>query len=84
MPSSVAAEPIDLWEQVDAVLAARETSAATLTVERSGGEAKITADPKRVRQIIRNLLNNADRHGGEHVTAPGRASSGDDVALRDR
>ncbi|MFH2072507.1 MAG: PAS domain-containing protein [Actinomycetota bacterium] len=64
---SVAAEPVDLWAQIDAVLAAR-TLEATLTVERSGSDAKVVADPMRVRQIIRNLLINADRHGGEHVT----------------
>ena len=64
---SVSAEAIDLWKEIDAVLAARRVD-ASLTVERSGGEAKVLADPIRVRQIIRNLLTNADRHGGEHIT----------------
>jgi len=64
---TVSAEPIDLWGQIDAVLAARKLD-ATLTIERSDGEAKVIADPMRVRQIIRNLLINADLHGGEQLT----------------
>jgi len=64
---TVASDPLDLWEQVDAVLAARNFD-ATLTVERSGGAAKVLADPMRVRQVVRNLLNNADLHGGDHIT----------------
>jgi len=64
---TVASDPLDLWEQVDAVLAARDFD-ATLTVERSGGAAKVLADPMRVRQVVRNLLNNADLHGGDHIT----------------
>ncbi|MCJ7724775.1 MAG: ATP-binding protein, partial [Acidimicrobiia bacterium] len=64
---SVSAGPIDLWKEIDAVLAARTVDSA-LTVERPGGEAKVVADPIRVRQIIRNLLTNADRYGGPHIT----------------
>ncbi|MCB2223751.1 MAG: PAS domain S-box protein [Actinobacteria bacterium] len=60
-------EPIDLWGEVDAVLAARHLDVA-LNLERHGGEAKVMGDPMRVRQIVRNLLTNAERHGGRHVT----------------
>lgn len=57
----------DLWEQVDAVLGARPLRKQVNTDDRST-DGKVFADAIRVRQIIRNLLINADRYGGEHVT----------------
>jgi two-component system sensor histidine kinase KdpD len=36
-------------------------------VEVSGDDAKASADPARVRQILRNLIANALRYGGDHV-----------------
>ena len=36
----------------------------------------VTGDPVRIRQIIRNLLTNADRYGGDEVTAAVRATDG--------
>jgi signal transduction histidine kinase len=36
-------------------------------VEVSGDEAKASADPARVRQILRNLIANALRYGGDHI-----------------
>lgn len=37
-------------------------------VEVIGGRGKVWADPSRTRQIIRNLITNAIRYGGRHVT----------------
>lgn len=64
---AVTRDAIHLWDQVDAVLVARRIGkeVATLRHER---EAKVFADPVRVRQVFRNLLANADRYGGPHVT----------------
>jgi signal transduction histidine kinase len=56
----------DLWQQVDAVVAARLDGAAVRMVGRDG-DAKVFADAIRVRQILRNLLTNADRYGGPNV-----------------
>ena len=49
----------------DAVLAARPIS--TVISTRRTGPAKVMGDPIRVRQVIRNLVTNADRYGGDHV-----------------
>jgi len=73
---TVAADPIDLWQQVDSVLAARKAD-LTVSVEHDGSEAKVIGDAIRVRQIVRNLLTNAERYGGEHVTV--RIVTGDET-----
>lgn len=39
----------------------------------SHGEVKVLADPQRTRQIIRNLLTNARRYGGERIEVTMRA-----------
>ncbi|NQV04986.1 PAS domain S-box protein [bacterium] len=56
----------DFWEQVDSVLVARRLENPVAT-DRSSGQAKVFADPVRVRQVVRNLLTNADRYGGTGV-----------------
>jgi signal transduction histidine kinase len=60
-------EPIDLGRELNAVLEAlprvdRQRIAVT------GGDLVVRGDLLRVRQIIRNLLANAFRHGGPNVT----------------
>jgi PAS domain S-box-containing protein len=57
----------DLWEQVDAVVAAR-LHGTEIRMEGRDGQAKVFADAIRVRQILRNLLVNADRYGGPNVS----------------
>jgi PAS domain S-box-containing protein len=64
---AVTRDAIHLWDQVDAVLVARRIGKEVTTV-RHEREAKVFADPVRVRQIFRNLLANADRYGGPHIT----------------
>ncbi len=67
-------QPVDLVDELRATVEGLGTS-----VEMSQGEAlpEVMADPRRVRQILRNLLTNAMRYGGPHR----RVTIG---ALRDR
>ena len=64
---AVTRDAIHVWDQIDAVLVARRIGKEVTTV-RHEREAKVFADPVRVRQIFRNLLANADRYGGPHIT----------------
>jgi PAS domain S-box-containing protein len=57
-------EAIDLTKEVERVL---EVVDAPITVEVNGGDAMVEADPRRTRQIIRNLIENAVRYGGEDI-----------------
>ena len=63
----VGREAIDLWDEVDRVLEARRLG-STVQIEGRDGEAKVFADPVRVRQVVRNLVTNADRYGGPSIT----------------
>jgi PAS domain S-box-containing protein len=64
---AVARDAIVLWDQVDAVMAARRIGKRIDTM-RYLPDAKVFADPIRVRQIFRNLVTNADRYGGPNLT----------------
>jgi PAS domain S-box-containing protein len=66
---------VDMWEQVEAVCRGRRIG-KVVDIERVPDEVKVFADPIRVRQIVRNLLTNADRYGGERIVVRAR-SSGD-------
>jgi len=59
---------MELWQQVDAVLGARPLAKPVDTSGRGDEPPKVFADAIRVRQILRNLLINADRYGGERVS----------------
>jgi len=62
----VAHVPVDLREQLAQVLGGwREASVDKIVIE--GESAIALGDPGRVRQILRNLLTNAVRYGGERV-----------------
>lgn len=67
-------EDIDLEREVDEALIAYKTSEKNITkdLEPSG----VHADRLRSRQIIRNLISNADKHGGENLTIRGRSGNG--------
>ena len=67
----VGREAIDLWSQVDAVVRARRLG-KDVGIDGRDGEAKVFGDAIRVRQIVRNLLTNADRYGGPTVVVRGR------------
>ncbi|HLA67577.1 MAG TPA: PAS domain S-box protein, partial [Acidimicrobiia bacterium] len=62
----VGRDAIDLWSQVDAVVRARRLG-KDVRIEDRDGAAKAFGDAIRVRQIIRNLLTNADRYGGPTI-----------------
>jgi len=54
--------PVDLWQQAATVAASLGLTATT------GSEpVEVTADALRVRQIVRNLISNARRHGGPSI-----------------
>ena len=57
-------ETFDLTKEVERVL---EVIDRPVTVEVDGGEAMVEADPRRARQIIRNLVDNAVRYGGDEI-----------------
>lgn len=65
---SIRPEHIDLEEQVDRVLAGvRDTRPTPKRIELSSEGPLAYADPLRVRQVIRNLVTNAVKYGGENI-----------------
>lgn len=78
---SIRPEAVSLADQVDLVLAGmREASPKGKTIAFSGGDATAWADPLRVRQIIRNLVTNAIKYGGDNIVLALR-SEGDIVSV---
>ncbi len=64
---TVASVPVDLQAQANEVLEALDREAGRDRISLVGSNARATADPARVRQIIRNLVSNAIRYGGEEI-----------------
>lgn len=64
---NVEARPIDMAAQVDQILSAGGTFTERVVFDRPSQPVIATADPARVRQILRNLLTNAERYGGSCV-----------------
>jgi signal transduction histidine kinase len=63
---AVRSERVNLGSEIDRVLTGfPDTGSSTIVVRSSGGSA--SADPIRVRQILRNLITNALRYGGPNV-----------------
>lgn len=60
---SVSRQPVDLRALVDGV-----TAVSTTRVDRVEGAATACGDPRRIRQVLRNLIVNAHRHGRGEVT----------------
>ena len=71
---AVRPEVIDVVEEVERVIATRRGAAAAV---RSGTRPVLAwADPLRFRQIVRNLLSNAERYGGPDVAVDLMRSTG--------
>lgn len=77
---NVEARPIDMADQVEQILSAGGTFTEHVVFDRPSRPVIAKADPARVRQILRNLLTNAERYGGPHVQVSLQAN-GDRVAL---
>jgi PAS domain S-box-containing protein len=63
---AIASEAVDLREQVELVLLAWPPEEEA-RVDKSEASVKAYSDPVRLRQILRNLLSNAQRYGGDKI-----------------
>ena len=73
---NVEARPIDMADQIDQILSAGGTFTERVVFDRPSRPVIARADPARVRQILRNLLTNAERYGGPHVQVSLKADEG--------
>ncbi|MGH8872268.1 MAG: ATP-binding protein [Acidimicrobiia bacterium] len=64
----VANVSFDVESQVRRTLGAGGSFTTDVTLEAGAGPIRAVGDPARVRQIVRNLLTNAERYGGSAVT----------------
>jgi signal transduction histidine kinase len=66
---TVTSQEVDLQRAVEAVLAETNhlRTSATRSISLGGDSGYAIADPQRVRQILRNLVTNAFRYGGEDI-----------------
>ncbi|MGD2051940.1 MAG: PAS domain-containing sensor histidine kinase [Acidimicrobiia bacterium] len=77
---TVQAEQIDLRSVCEAAIAdCARSDAGTPGVELSGQGQLAMGDAIRVRQIVRNLVSNAVRHGGDHISVV--AGYGDEATV---
>lgn len=72
----VANTTLDVMAQLRRIMAAGGSYTTDVTLESVLDEAPAIGDPARVRQIVRNLLTNAERYGGSEVTVSVRMSEG--------
>ena len=66
--------PVDMLEEAEAVVAPLVRAGAS--IELRGTREVVMADALRIRQVIRNLLSNAIRHGGPNIRIVITARSG--------
>lgn len=77
---AVTKEPVDLAAEVKQVLDNGGSHTRGITVEPADDSVMGLGDPGRVRQVVRNLLTNAERYGGPDVRIS-LGSSGDRVSV---
>ena len=63
---------LDPWREIRSVVEPIELHRGSIKVDCDGSRAH--ADPLRLRQLLRNLVSNADRHGGARMEVAGFAS----------
>lgn len=68
---------VDVVEQIERTMRAGGSFTNDVSVERPEVNPKAIGDPGRVRQILRNLLTNAERHGGPNVSVAVFTEAGD-------
>jgi signal transduction histidine kinase len=66
--------PTDVRHEVEGVI--REFSRIPTKMVVKGIEAHVIADPGRLRQLLRNLISNAVRHGGPRIAVHGTVAGG--------
>ena len=69
-------EPVDLALVAQAIVRDIPSSETTLSVEGSFGSAIVAGDERRLRQLVRNLVDNARRHARTRVTVSVEAMAG--------
>ena len=88
----IAPEPVQLRELIDGIVARAEPNASASTGSARGGEIavdvplglSVPADPRRLRQAVTNLLDNALLHGGGRVEVSAVDAGGEvRIAVRD-
>lgn len=70
---AIVIEPFDVIDEIHRALEGMDME---VPVEISTDESKVLADPRRTRQILRNLLSNADRYGGDDIRVRVRRTNG--------
>jgi signal transduction histidine kinase len=64
---AVTREPVDLTAEVSSVLHNGGSHTQGVSIETEDNTSTVLGDPGRIRQIVRNLLTNAERYGGPNV-----------------
>lgn len=64
---TVAAQLVDLSSEVEAVVIGADKALDGRNLDVDVDERWVWADPVRLRQVLRNLLTNAGRYGGQHI-----------------